>query len=87
MEWSIISNIEAKPKKVKPKGINVLFLIFLNLLIDFIPRKKGISTAWICAKNKIKKNKLIFKPQLEPIKKQLIKSSQKRNIPLQNYYY
>lgn len=43
-----------------------MFLIFLNLLIDLIPRKNGIITAWICAKNKIEKNKLIFKPHQRP---------------------
>ena len=84
--WSIISNIEAKPKKIKPKGIIELFLIFLNLLIDFIPRNIGINTAWKWAKNRIGKNKIIFKPQpkLIQIRNILLKLSQEWNIPLQN---
>jgi len=42
--------------------------MFLNLLIDLYPRNNGIITAWICTRSKIEKNKLIFKPQLKPIK-------------------
>ena len=64
MVWSIISKNEAKPKKVNPIGINVLFLIFLNFLIDLIPRNNGITIAWKCAKNKIDKNKLTLNPYL-----------------------
>ena len=41
--------------------------MFLNLLIDLYPRNNGIITAWICTRNKIEKNKLIFKPQLKAI--------------------
>ena len=58
--WSIISDIDASPKKVNPKGITLLFFKCLNLLIDLIPNNIGITTAWKCAKNKIKKNKIIF---------------------------
>ena len=58
--WSIISNIDANPRETKPKGINMLFLIFLNLLIDFIPKKIGTINAIKWAKNKVKKNKLNF---------------------------
>jgi len=57
--WSIISNIDAKPKKIKPKGIRKWFFIFLNLLIDLIPRNIGTMTACKCAENKRKKNKFI----------------------------
>ena len=56
--WSIISNIEAKPKKKKPNGIRFLYFIFLNLLIDLIPIIIGTATACKWAKNNIKKNKL-----------------------------
>ena len=56
--WSIISKIDAKPKKVKPKGIKMWFLIFLNLLIDLIPMNIGIITACKWAINNKKKNKL-----------------------------
>ena len=34
--------------------------MFLNLLIDFIPRNIGINTAWKWAKNRIGKNKIIL---------------------------
>ena len=56
--WSIISNNEAIPRKVKPKGINELFFIFLNLLIDLIPNNIGMIAAWIWTNNKIKKKKI-----------------------------
>ena len=52
-------SIDPNPKKLKPKGINKLFFMFLNLLIDLIPRNNGINTAWKCAKNKIEKNLFI----------------------------
>ena len=61
MVWSIISEIEAKPKKIKPKGINLFLFICLNLLIDFSPSKIGMIAAWICANNKIEKNKINLK--------------------------
>ena len=57
--WSIISNIEAKPKKIKPKGIRIWFFIFLNLLIDLIPKNIGTNTACKWAISNRKKNKLI----------------------------
>ena len=57
--WSIISDIDARPKKIKPKGIILLFFKCLNLLIDLIPKNIGITTACKWAKNKIKKNKII----------------------------
>ena len=44
--------MEAKPKKIKPKGIKIWFFIFLNLLIDLIPKNIGIITACKWAKNK-----------------------------------
>ena len=44
---------------MNPKGIKLLFFICLNLLIDLIPKIIGTMTACKCAKNNIKKNKLI----------------------------
>ena len=44
---------------MKPIGISELFLIFLNLLTDLIPRIIGIITAWKWAKNKTRKNKVV----------------------------
>ena len=55
--WSAISDNDARPKKIKPKGINSLFFKCLNLLIDLIPNNIGITTAWKWTKNKIKKTK------------------------------
>ena len=51
--------MDAKPKKIKPKGIKKWFFIFLNLLIDLIPKNIGTTTACKWAKNNRKKNKLI----------------------------
>ena len=59
--WSIISNNDAKPRKIKPKGIKLLLFIVLNFLIDFIPIKIGTTNACKWAKNKVKKNKFNFK--------------------------
>ena len=56
--WSTISEIDANPKKIKPKGINLFLLICLNLLIDLIPKNIGIIAAWRWANNKIEKNKI-----------------------------
>ena len=56
--WSIISNIEASPKKIKPKGIILFLLICLNFLKDLIPKTIGITAACRCANNKIEKNKI-----------------------------
>ena len=56
--WSIISEIEANPKKIKPKGSILLLFIFLNLLNDLYPNIIGIIDAWIWAINKIGKNKV-----------------------------
>ena len=56
--WSIISEIDPKPKKIKPEGINLFLLLFLNLLIDLIPNNIGIIAAWKWANNKIEKNKI-----------------------------
>ena len=56
--WSIISEVDANPKKIKPKGINLCLLICLNLLIDLIPNSIGIIAAWKWASNKIEKNKI-----------------------------
>jgi len=56
--WSIISEIDANPKKIKPKGINLFSLRCLNLLIDLIPNNIGIIAAWKWANNKIEKNKI-----------------------------
>ena len=56
--WSIISEIDANPKKIKPKGINSFLLMWLNFLIDLIPNNIGIIAAWKWAKNKIEKNKI-----------------------------
>ena len=44
---------------MKPKGIREWFLKFSNLLIDFIPKIIGITTACKWAKNKRGRNKLI----------------------------
>ena len=46
-------------RKIKPKGIRIWFFIFLNLLIDLIPKNIGTITACKCAENNRKKNKLI----------------------------
>ena len=59
--WSIISEIDANPKKIKPKGIILFFFISLNLLNDFIPNIIGMTAAWKWANNNIEKNKIIFK--------------------------
>ena len=56
--WSIISEIDANPKKIKPKGMNTFLLICLNLLIDLIPNNIGMTAAWKWANNKIEKNKI-----------------------------
>ena len=61
--WSIISEIDANPKKIKPKAIFFLLFILLNLLNDLIPKIIGIIAAWRCANNKIKKNKINSKNQ------------------------
>ena len=63
--WSIISEIDANPKKIKPKAIFFLLFIFilLNLLNDLIPKIIGIIAAWRWANNKIKKNKINSKNQ------------------------
>ena len=58
MEWSIISEIDANPKKIKPEGIKLFLLKCLNLLIDLIPNNIGIIAAWKWANNKIEKNKI-----------------------------
>ena len=55
--WSTISEIDANPKKIKPKDIILFLFICLNLLNDLIPRTNGITAAWIWAINKIEKNK------------------------------
>ena len=54
--------MDANPKKIKPKGINLLLLTVLNLLIDLIPSISGITAAWKCAINKNDRNKRILKP-------------------------
>lgn len=41
----MISEIDANPKKIKPKGINLLLLICLNLLFDLIPNNIGMIAA------------------------------------------
>ena len=51
--WSIISQIDASPKKIKPKGINLFLFMCLNLLNDLIPNMIGMTVAWIWANNKI----------------------------------
>ena len=58
MVWSIISEIDANPKKIKPIGINLLLFIRLNLLNDFIPNNSGMIAAWRWANSKIEKNKI-----------------------------
>ena len=62
--WSSISANDANPKKIKPKGMNLWFLKFLNLLTELSPMTIGIITACKWTKNKIKKNKLISKLRL-----------------------
>ena len=56
--WSIISEIDANPKKIKPKGINSFLQMCLNFLIDLIPNNIGMIAAWKWANNKIEKNKI-----------------------------
>lgn len=56
--------MEAKPKKIKPKGIKIWFFIFLNLLIDLMPKNIGKTTACKWARNNRKKNKFFKYPQL-----------------------
>ena len=56
--WSIISEIEAIPKNIKPKGINLFLLMCLKLLNDLTPSIIGIIAAWRWANNKIEKNKI-----------------------------
>ena len=58
MVWSIISKIEASPKKIKPKGIILFLLICLNLLKDLNPKTIGMAAAWKWANNNIEKNKI-----------------------------
>ena len=62
--WSIISEIDANPKKIKPKAIFFLSFILFNLLKDLIPKIIGIIAAWRWANNKIKKNKINSQNQL-----------------------
>ena len=52
--------MDAIPRKIKPKGMKLFFLMCWNLLIDLIPNNIGIIAAWKCAKNKIEKNKKKF---------------------------
>jgi len=61
----MISEIDANPKKIKPKGINLFLLKCLNLLIDLVPNNIGMIAAWKCANNKIEKNKINSKICLE----------------------
>ena len=50
--------MEANPKKIKPKGMNLFLGICLKLLIDLIPNNIGTIAAWKWANNKIVKNKI-----------------------------
>ena len=63
MVWSIISETDANPKKIKPEGIKFFLLKCLNLLIDLIPNNIGSIAAWKWANNKIEKNKINSKTQ------------------------
>ena len=44
--WSIISNMEAIPREINPKGIKKKLFKCLKLLIDFKPKIIGINMAW-----------------------------------------
>ena len=73
------------PKEIKPKVYLFLF-ICLNLLIDLIPNSIGMNAAWMCASNKIEKNKINSQTKfiLNLSTKTNSKLSEERNVPLPN---